>query len=62
MDIMWSYIEEGIPDGCTELEVSYLDGRIEYLCSCDLHWMKFLGEEMPVLYRLSSFPEWRDYL
>lgn len=47
VDHMWEDINESLPDGCTDIEVMYSDGRICDMCSCDVHWLK----ELPIYWR-----------
>jgi hypothetical protein len=62
MSHMWIALDEGWPDGCSDLDILFENGRIDGCCSCDLHWDVQLKRELPMFYRLSSLEiENRNY-
>jgi hypothetical protein len=51
-DHMWKPVEEGVPDGCSKIEVMFEDNSIGHCCSCDYHWAVALKQKLPIYYRM----------
>ena len=58
----WEPIED-CPSGCVQIEALYIgDGSISEMCSCDIHWDKYLGKPTPDFFRLISddYPQYEQ--
>ncbi len=49
----WTPIDS-VPDGCVLIEVLYEGGTTWQCCSCDVHWDRFKGRDVPTHWRIPN--------